>query len=230
MNNKKLIIYDWDGTLMDSISVIAECLQLSFKELNLRDLPFEEAKSIIGLSLVSALEFLTPGYSQKNRDDLLVTYKKNFLKLSGQGLKFFPKVDASLRSLGSLESNNVILAVATGKSRAGLERDFINTASKDIFSTSRTIDECRAKPDPHMIEDILLETNISAENAVMVGDTTFDMQMANQAGIRKVAVSYGAHPVADLQSQNPDAIFNKFSDMHAWVEQFTRKEHSFQQG
>jgi len=205
--NKKLIIFDWDGTIMDSISFISQCLVNSFEKLNFESLSEERAKSIIGLGLVDALEALTPGMSQENRSDLLKTYKEFFHANVEGSVQPYSFVHEGLELLSK---QNHFLAVATGKSRAGLEKDFDRSGLRKYFHASKTIDDCRSKPDPQMIHDLMNEFNVLPENTVMVGDTTYDMDMAINAGVRRVASAYGAHSEESLLLRNPLFMGNSF--------------------
>jgi len=211
----ELLIFDWDGTLMDSISVITTSLIDSFHELDFSPLTREKASSIIGLGLIDALEVLTPGKSQKEREMLLQTYKKHFLEKSASGMSFFPGME---EAVNKIPEKGILMAVATGKSREGLERDFSRTGNKHLFGTSRTVTECKPKPDPEMIIQILEELSVNPEDAVMIGDTTFDLEMASKAGIASVAVSYGAHPVEDLNRFPAIERFDSTTQVIDWLE------------
>ncbi|MES0491527.1 MAG: HAD-IA family hydrolase [Leptospirales bacterium] len=210
----ELIIYDWDGTLMDSIGLISQCMQKAFSELALPELSDEKAKSIIGLALVRGIEVLTPGASVALREKVVLTYKKYFFKLSETGMHLFPGV---AKGMSQLKANGVGLAVATGKSRMGLDRDFARIDFADFFHETRTIDECRPKPDPHMIEDIMQTLKVDPDKTIMVGDTSYDMEMAERAGIRRIAASYGAHPVEQLTPFKPEKVFSDFQTLHEWL-------------
>ncbi|MDH5719158.1 MAG: HAD-IA family hydrolase [Spirochaetia bacterium] len=220
MNNKiKLVIYDWDGTLMDSVGLITKSILLAFKELGLQEISEEKAKSIIGLGLYEALKVLAPDSPTETHDLLLETYRKHFSEAAETGMILFSGVKTAVQEH---HKNGLQMAVATGKSRRGLDLDFIRSGIGSYFQTTRTVDECRAKPDPHMIEDILQELDIKPENAVMVGDTTFDMQMAQTAGVRKIAAAYGAHPLQDLLKYNPEGVFGNFQDLNNWLVENTQ--------
>lgn len=216
-----LIIYDWDGTLMNSVGVITDCIQLAFAE-NSIELTESEASYIIGMGLVEAIEYLSEPHlgtlSAKEkasfRESILAAYKKNFRARAEAGLEPFPGVP---EALADLSARGITLAVATGKSRAGLERDFARSGLGEYFAISRTVDESPAKPDPGMIHDILGELGVSAQNALMVGDTSFDLEMAARANVRSVASTYGAHAPASLKRYGPLAMFGDFDSLHGWI-------------
>ncbi|MDH4261735.1 MAG: HAD-IA family hydrolase [Spirochaetia bacterium] len=214
LSNKKLFIFDWDGTLADSIDLISSCLMDSFKELRLPELSPEKAKSIIGLGLIDALELLTPKASDHDRDLLLKAYKKYFMERSVSGIVMFPGVEELLLFL---KNKSVKTAVATGKSRAGLERDLSNSNLRAYFHTTRTIDECNPKPDPHMIVDIMNELGCSAAETVMIGDTTYDLDMAENAGVDSLAITGGAHSSEILEKCNPLKYFSGLKDLSEYL-------------
>ncbi|MDH4198880.1 MAG: HAD-IA family hydrolase [Spirochaetia bacterium] len=214
MKNIKLFIFDWDGTLIDSIALIAECLIVSFQELGFGDLSDEKARSIIGLGLVDALAILTPGRSGDDRQKLLQTYKKHFHAMHANSIQLYPGVFGAILEL---HERKIKLAIATGKSRQGLERDLHFTNLKPFFHATRTIDECKPKPDPHMITDILSELQLSPEEAIMIGDTTFDLEMAAKAGVKSIASLYGAHSMSDLKRFKPLEYFEDFLSLSRFI-------------
>ena len=216
-----LIIYDWDGTLMNSVQVITDCIKLAFSE-NSIELTDNEASYIIGMGLVEAIEFLAKPHMGDLYDDekealthsILQSYKSHFTARADTSLHPFPGVPEALREL---RERGVRLALATGKSRAGLERDFANSGLGDHFAMTRTIDDAPAKPNPQMIREILEALNVDADHALMVGDTSFDLEMAQRAKVRSVASTYGAHPAASLEKFGPQAMFGDFHSLHGWI-------------
>lgn len=214
MQNLKLIIFDWDGTLADSIYVITECILKAFADMGIGGINEEKAKSIIGLSLTEAVKVLMPENSDEERETLLGNYKKHFLNTASQGLPLFEGVSESLKKL---RESGMKIAVATGKSRAGLERDFAYSGAQVFLDTSRTVDECKAKPDPHMILDIMSELGVVAEETLMVGDTSYDLEMAARAGVKSIASLYGAHEKEKLSPFKPLAYFDNFSALSEYL-------------
>jgi len=214
-SSKKLFIFDWDGTLADTIELISSCLVDSFKELKFPELSEEAARSIIGMGLVEAFKVLTPGSSEEDRNLLLKSYKKFFLERSNNGITLFPEVDSML---AYLQNRGLKTAIATGKSRVGLDRDFKNTGIGIYIDTTRTIDECNPKPDPHMILDIIQELGISQNETLMIGDTTYDLEMAANAGVESIGISSGAHSLQKLEACNPLKIFPDFQEFHKFLQ------------
>lgn len=210
----ELIIYDWDGTLMDSVTIIAESLIEALKETQMPMVDLEKAKSVIGLPLTQALTILTPQAEEPQLEELMQAYKKHFVQRADTELKPFQGV---YESLMRLRQKGVKLAVATGKSRAGLERDFHRCSMQGIFHSTRTVNECKPKPNPHMIEDILSELDVEPQNAIMVGDTTYDLEMAKNAGVAAIASTYGAHRPEILHPFEALGYFKSYNELHDWL-------------
>jgi phosphoglycolate phosphatase len=209
ISNKKLFIFDWDGTLSNSIGMITACVIETFQELNFPEISVEKAKSIIGLGVVQAIIVLTPGFSEQDRDLLAKTYKKNFQEKSSKGILLYPGVESALTFL---QNQGLKMAVATGKSRPGLERELSNSNLKPYFQATRTTDDCNAKPDPHMILDIMKELDCIPKETIMIGDTTFDLEMAENAGVESIAITGGAHSIELLEKCKPLKSFSSFQD------------------
>jgi len=211
MNSKfKLLIFDWDGTLSDSVSRIVACIQRAAAENNLPIPSFDRAANIIGLGLGEAIAQLFP-----EADELLVTqmtksYSAHYRSKDAGPGEFFPNV---LATLSQLRSTGCLLAVATGKSRAGLNRAFIASGLDDLFHDSRCADETASKPNPLMLAELLQEFNVTADQALMVGDTEYDMDMAERISMPRLGVSYGAHHADRLKKYKPIACIDCFSDI-----------------
>jgi phosphoglycolate phosphatase len=214
LRNIKLYIFDWDGTLADSIGVITSCLIDAFEETGLGNLDYDKAASIIGLPLVTALEILSPGITPENHTVLLNSYKKFFLQRSHADSLLF---DGVYKTLEEIKNAGCYIAIATGKSRAGLERDFDNCNIRGFLSNSKTIDECSPKPDPHMINSIISELGLTHNETVMIGDTSFDLEMAKNAGVISLASVYGAHPREKLEAYKPLEMFNDFQSLSKFI-------------
>ena len=208
---KKLVIFDWDGTLFDSISIIQRSLQRSFDDLRLTVPSDEEAKHVIGLGVEDALQYLCPGLSDFQATRLALRYRHHYLNLEKDASLFAGVFEA----LEKLMNSNSILAVATGKSRKGLERAFDSTKTRNLFHLSRTADETSSKPDPKMLNEILVESRIEIDDAVMIGDTIFDIEMARAIGMSNIAVTYGAHSTEKLKGQNPDSLVASIDELYA---------------
>jgi phosphoglycolate phosphatase len=204
MNSRQfdLVIFDWDGTLMDSIAKIVTSLQSTAKELSI-EVPSESAvRDIIGLSMQAVLPILFGAYPHLH-EHILAGYKRHYLALEAMPSPLFDGIETLLEQL---KASGVVLAIATGKGRPGLERVLDVTGIRHYFSATRTADEAESKPHPEMILSLLSELNIPAHRAVMIGDSVLDLTMANNAGIKSIGVSYGAHSQAQLQPQQPKAV------------------------
>lgn len=210
MSNYKLVIFDWDGTLMDSVGKIVLSMQAAAKVLNLTPATFEQGKSIIGLSLSKGIEQLFPQSSTELQDKIEKEYKYQYLEVNNTPTPLF---DNALELLTSLKESNVLLAVATGKARPGLERVLNMTETEHLFDATRSASDCRSKPDPEMITSLLTEFNIDACDAVMIGDTSFDMEMAKHANVDRIGVSFGAHAIDVLNQFEPKAIVHSLDEL-----------------
>ena len=196
----ELVIFDWDGTLFDSVGQIVKSLQYAAQQFQ-QPLTDEAAKSIIGLGLPEVMQVLFPQVPELHQD-LLQCYADHYVAHS-KGDKWFQGV-AEL--LTDLKKQGIKLAVATGKSRRGLDRVLTQTHSHQLFDTTRAASETKSKPDPLMLQQILTELDVAVEHAVMVGDTSYDLEMAQNINMQRIGVSYGVHDVATLQQYQPLAI------------------------
>ena len=211
---KKLIIFDWDGTLSDSVARIARCIQLAADEHQLPQPSFNQAKEIIGLGLNEAIRQLFPSADEPMVARFSSSYSAHYRREDNGPSEFFPGV---ISSLEQLRASGYLLAVATGKSRAGLDRVFAATQLTGFFHASRCADETRSKPHPLMLQELLAEQGVEPQNAVMVGDTEFDMEMAVNANMPRIAVSYGAHDRSRLLEYQPLACLDNFSNILKYI-------------
>jgi phosphoglycolate phosphatase len=210
----ELIVFDWDGTLMDSAAQIVRCFELAFADLHLPS-PGERAiRRIIGLGLKEAVAALMPQANDAERDGVRERYRSCFLALDADELPLFPGVRDGLEAL---LARGHLLGIATGKSRRGLDRVLAHTGLADVFVATRCADEAFSKPHPRMLEDLLDRTGMAAAQAIMVGDTTYDMMMAQSAGVAGLAVSYGVHGREELLAHAPLACCDSFREVHAWL-------------
>jgi len=209
-----LLIFDWDGTLSDSADKIIDCLQQAAVNSGKRVCDREAIRNIIGLGLPEAMTALYPELDSDEREQVRQAYITQFLAADQQPSPFF---DGVLEGLHQLRDNNYLLAVATGKSRRGLDRVLGNLNLNNFFHGSRCADETSSKPHPQMLSELLDEFSKTADNALMVGDTEYDMSMAQQLTMPRVAVSYGAHDVDRLKQYQPVLCVDHFSDFVAWV-------------
>ena len=214
MNRRyKLIVFDWDGTLMDSAAAIAEALQESCRDLGFPVPSDRDARHIIGLGLQEALEYILPGVAVADHPKIVDRYRYHFLKRDG-GTTLFEGAKEMVRSLHERE---YLLAIATGKSRRGLDRALGETGLQQLIHASRCADEGFCKPHPGMIQWILDELNVPPEKALMIGDTSHDMEMARAAGVPRIAMAHGAHPREELLPYEPLACLDSCVELHAWL-------------
>ena len=210
----ELVVFDWDGTLMDSTGAIAHSIQSAARDLGLKVPDRKQASWVIGLGLRDSLKFAVPDLPQDNVAAFVERYRYHYIN-SEPALAAFEGVEPMLERLQSL---GVPMAIATGKSRLGLNRVLEQTGWRRFFVDTRTADEGHPKPHPWMLLDLLASLGTEPLRAMMVGDTTHDLEMAASAGTRAVAVSYGAHGVEDLASVNPEAIFSDTPSLAHWLE------------
>lgn len=208
-----LIVFDWDGTLMDSTATIVNCIQAAARDL---DLPVPDRKAaahVIGLSLQNALEVAIPDVDPKYYPQIVERYRHHYLS-QDSGLALFEGVP---EMLADLAQQGYVLAVATGKSRVGLNRALEITKLKSLFDATRCADETFSKPHPAMLQELTDELGQEMHRTVMIGDTTHDLQLAQNAGASGIAVYYGAHTAADLDAFNPIFAAKSASALHVWL-------------
>jgi phosphoglycolate phosphatase len=211
----ELIIFDWDGTLMDSVARIVRCFSAALDDVGVPCASAEAIRHIIGLGLDEAVSVLLPTADNATRRQVIDRYRRHFLHIDQTGMELFPGVRAGLEALAS---TGYLLAVATGKARRGLDRVLRDTGTAHLFHATRCADEALSKPHPQMLEDILVQTGVEADQALMVGDTTYDMQMARDARIDGLAVTYGVHERAQLVAHGPVACLDSFAEVYAWLQ------------
>lgn len=210
----KLVIFDWDGTLMDSGARIVSAMQTAAQRAGLLVPSDEAVKDIIGISLLPAMQILFGDMDTETEQALLTFYKQEYVE---RDLTPTPMFEGALSLLSALREDQRLLAVATGKARRGLRRVWQETATEHFFHTSRCGDEAESKPSADMLRQILQELHIQPSQAVMVGDTVYDMQMAEQLGMDRIAVSYGVHDRARLLTHQPVAMVDSLKELQAYL-------------
>lgn len=210
----RLLIFDWDGTLMDSAQKIVRCFQAAAADSGLPKPGKEQVHAIIGLGLREAFDELFAGQPDALIDAAVERYREHFLHLDNTHMPLFPGVT---RGLKELHARGVKLAVATGKARRGLDRVLAETRTGHLFTATRCSDEAGSKPHPRMILDLLELTRTPADAALMIGDTEFDMEMAARAGVDRIAVTYGVHEQPRLLAHDPLACLDSFTALHQWL-------------
>lgn len=214
MQRYELIVFDWDGTLMDSAGMIVHCVQAAARDLGILPPSDERARHIIGLGLVDALRHALPDLSEDHYEDLVERYRHHYLSRDHE-LEMFAGAEALVQSLAV---SGCWLGVATGKSRRGLDRALEHSGLGACFHATRCADECHSKPHPQMLEELMAEFAVSPATTLMIGDTTHDLLMAQNAGVDAVAVSYGAHPRNVLEAVAPRYCAHSVEELANWLQ------------
>lgn len=208
-----LIAFDWDGTLFDSTAAISRSIQLAVADVGGTVPSDEQAAYVIGMALQPALAYAAPDVPREKYNDLANRYRYHYLQQQAQ-ITLFSGVVAMLQGL---RERGHWLAVATGKSRRGLNEALQHADLRGMFDSSRTADETAGKPHPLMLQELMAELDVPPERLLMIGDTTHDLEMARNAGCASVAVAYGAHAVSALQSCQPLHVAQDVADLHQWL-------------
>ena len=208
-----LVIFDWDGTLMDSTRLIARSLQSACGDVGIKVPTDRDALFVIGLNMQDTFELVAPGASEDTRRTLADRYRHHFLANEHEA----PLYEGVETMLSDLHARGRRLAVATGKARRGLERALDATGLRPWFEATRCADEGFAKPHPGMLLMLLDMTGVDPRRALMVGDTTHDLELAANAGVDAVAVSYGAHDEALLATRPAKARVGSVAELHRWL-------------
>lgn len=209
----ELIVFDWDGTLMDSAGMIVHCVQAAARDLGLEPPSDERARHIIGLGLGDALRHALPDLAEEHYEDLVERYRHHYLSRDHE-LTLFAGADALIHMLAA---GGYLLGVATGKSRRGLDRALDHSGLGPHFHATRCADECHSKPHPQMLEELMDEFAVAPAATLMIGDTTHDLLMARNAGVDAVGVSYGAHPRAALEAVAPRHCADSIEELVTWL-------------
>ncbi|MBI3773850.1 MAG: HAD-IA family hydrolase [Gammaproteobacteria bacterium] len=209
-----LIIFDWDGTLMDSAGRIVDSVRATAVDLALVELTEVEMRNVIGLGLREAIMALYPDLDVVAYNRFVERYRYHYLEACPTPAPLFEGV---IPLLEELRTHNRLLAVATGKSRAGLNRVLTETGSHHYFQVTRCADETCSKPDPQMLREIIEDLGVAPDNTLMVGDTEYDLDMARRAGVASLAVSYGAHEPLRLKQFGALGCVDSIAHMRQWL-------------
>lgn len=209
----QLLVFDWDGTLMDSEAKIVACLQAAAAEVRLAVPAESEARQVIGLGLKEAVKSLFPSADEDTRKGLAEAYRDHFLVRNKARSRLFPGVVDTLEAL----ADDYLLAVATGKSRRGLDKELEESGLRPLFQATRCADEAFSKPHPQMLQDILEDLGMRAGDALVIGDTEYDMRMAVNAGSHGLGVSYGVHEPQRLLDSGALATLESFIEIPDWL-------------
>ena len=211
----KLILFDVDGTLMDSQHMICAAMDMAWRGLGLPSPEPAAVRAIIGLSLSNAMQQLAAGEDHPI-EDLVTGYKQAFTTMRAAGTwkaPLYPGARAAIESLK--QRDDCVLGVATGKSRRGVAAMVETHGLEGVFVTVQTADTSPSKPHPGMVLEAMRETGIGPENTVVIGDTVFDMAMAKNAKASAIGVSWGYHPVADLHEAGARSVIDDFAALDA---------------
>ena len=208
-----LLVFDWDGTLLDSTAAIVDAIQAACRDLGQPEPPDENARQVIGLGLAEALRHSVPGLHEDQFPQMVDRYRYHYLSRDHE-LRLF---DGIGELISRLHASGFLLAVATGKSRRGLDRSLSQSGLRAYFSASRCADECFSKPHPQMLEELMAEFVVPPERTLMIGDTTHDLQMAINAGVAGLAVDYGAHSAPALDALKPLARLPSIAELARWL-------------
>jgi phosphoglycolate phosphatase len=209
-----LIVFDWDGTLADSTQAIALSIQAACVDMGCPAPSLDAARHVIGLGLREAMAYLVPGLPTSDYDQMIQRYRAHWLPRDPQ-VALFP---GSVAMLAQLAERGHMLAIATGKSSAGLRRALHATGVADFFAATRCADECASKPAPDMLHELMQELATLPEQTLMVGDTTHDLQMARHAGVDALAICHGAHARDNLAALEPLACLDDTAQLAQWLQ------------
>jgi phosphoglycolate phosphatase len=208
-----LIAFDWDGTLFDSTKIITRCIQLAVRDVGGTVPSDEQASYVIGMALMQALAHAAPDVPEEKYPELGARYRHHYIAHQNDISLF----DGVLVMLDDLKARHHWLAVATGKSRRGLDEALQTAELKGMFNDSRTADETAGKPHPRMLQELMREFGVDPGRTLMIGDTTHDLQMALNAGCASVGVSYGAHEPEAFHALQPRHVAHSVRDLHDWL-------------
>lgn len=214
MNEYKLLVFDWDGTLMDSEARIVTCLERAAQDIGAQVLARERLREVIGLGMTEAVLHLYPQADPPFVRRFIDAYREHFLSRDSTPSMLFP---GAREVLEGLAAQGWLLAVATGKARRGLDRALQETGLEVLFHATRCADETFSKPHPRMLEEIMTDLDTEAEATLMIGDTEYDMMMARNAGTRALAVSYGVHELDRLLGHGPVGHIDAITQLPAWL-------------
>ena len=213
-NKYKAIIFDWDGTLVDSTARIVDAMQMAIVENAMSALTDHAIQQIIGLGLPEALKVLWPDITAAQSLQMQKSYVANFSHHSNVDVGFFAQAHEIFEQLKQL---GYVLAVATGKTRRGLDEMLDGMDVRDIFDITRCADETASKPNPKMLQEILDELNLTHQQALMVGDTSFDLDMARDINMDSIGMTHGAHESKILTASGAKALCHDLNDLLDWI-------------
>jgi phosphoglycolate phosphatase len=208
-----LVVFDWDGTLFDSTALITSCIQAACVDVGVPMPTQQQASYVIGMGLIEALQHAAPGLPRERYPELGARYRHHYTARQHEVMFF----DGTLAMLEALKARGHLLAVATGKSRRGLDDALNTSALRGLFDATRTADETASKPDPRMLHELMNDLVVGPERTLMIGDTTHDLQLALNAGVASVGVSYGAHDHGAFEAFPTKHVAHSMGDLHDWL-------------
>ncbi|MFW5440017.1 MAG: HAD family hydrolase [Methylophilaceae bacterium] len=211
--NFDLIVWDWDGTLADSTGMIALAIVKAAEQVGLPKLELHAARNVIGLGLRESIEALFGDISVEKAQAFATQYRENYFA----GEKEIPLFEGAQELIIELSRRGYKQAVATGKGRRGLNLALEHSGVANSFQETRTVDECFSKPHPQMLDALMDALVATPERTLMIGDSTYDLQMAQNAGVQSLGVTFGAHASEKLLAFNPKGLFNAFGDLSEWL-------------
>lgn len=208
-----LIVFDWDGTLANSTQMIVDCMREASADAGLPVPEPTAASHIIGLGLAEAVHVLFGNLDSTQYQQLIARYRYHYYARDEET----PLFAGVMTAMEYLSEAGFMLAIATGKGRNGLNKSLTRTGLAGFMHATRCVDECFSKPHPQMLYELMDELGAERERTLMIGDTSYDLQMASNAGVSSLAVTYGAHPESELKKHQPLACFNQFDTLDLWL-------------
>jgi phosphoglycolate phosphatase len=222
--SKQLLVFDWDGTLMDSQARIVNCFRAAIDDLGMEKRSDEQLSNVIGLGFSEALNNLYPDDNDDFHQQLVSRYRHYFLSADDTPSTLF---EGAQTMLEDLNRQGYFLAIATGKGRQGLDIALRESGVDQIIHASRCADETRSKPHPQMLEELIEYFGIDADQTIMIGDTEYDLQMANNANVHAIGVTYGVHSEERIRECRPVACVASTQDLHSWLsEKISNEEYN----
>jgi phosphoglycolate phosphatase len=219
MTDFRLLVFDWDGTLMDSAARIVSCMQSAMRDVGMPPLAGDRIRNIIGLGLEQALNALVPDLSLDQLAALAMRYRHHFLVADPTPSRLFP---GAAEALERLSQKGYLMAVATGKGRRGLNKALAETGLAKHFHCTRCADETASKPSPAMLLEIMAELEVAPEHTLVIGDTEYDLLMARYAGAYALAVGYGVHERERLLSLGPLGCLDSIDDLESVLKLYSK--------
>ena len=210
-----LVVFDWDGTLFDSTALIVRCMQMACADLGTKVPSETDARYVIGLGLVEALQHAAPELPRERYRELGERYRQHYLAAQDSVMLF----EGTREMLEGLRSRGHLLGIATGKTRRGLDDALRIAALEGLFDVTRTADETASKPDPRMLRELMAAAGVGPDRTLMIGDTTHDLQLAANAGAHAIGVSYGAHTHDAFGPYDTRHVAHSVAELRAWLEE-----------